>query len=84
MGFKLPHDDYHSHLLLIPLPLAPCRPGMHTRSRGGADVLWVVVIGSHKGAGLVIGEQDCEMVEFSPTELSRKMLEIAGRNMAGK
>jgi len=29
-------------------------------------------------------EEDCEMVEFSPKDLSRKMLEIAGRNLALK
>jgi hypothetical protein len=29
-------------------------------------------------------EEDCEMVEFSPKDLSRKMLKIAGRNMASK
>jgi len=33
---------------------------------------------------LPVMEEDCEMVEFSPKELSRKMLEIAGRNMAPK
>jgi hypothetical protein len=27
-------------------------------------------------------EEDCEMVEFSPKELSRKMMEIAASNMA--
>jgi len=29
-------------------------------------------------------EEDCEVVEFSPNVESRKMLEIAGRNMASK
>ena len=29
-------------------------------------------------------EEDCEMVEFSPKDLSRTMLEIAGRNIALK
>ena len=33
---------------------------------------------------LPVMEEDCEMVEFSPKDLSRKMLEIAGRNMAVK
>ena len=33
---------------------------------------------------LPVMEEDCEMVEFSPKDLSRKMLEIAGRNMALK
>jgi len=33
---------------------------------------------------LPVMEEDCEMVEFSPTDLSRKMLEIAGRNMGLK
>jgi len=27
-------------------------------------------------------EEDCEMVEFSPKELSRKMMAIAARNVA--
>ena len=31
---------------------------------------------------LPVMEEDCEMVEFSPKDLSRKMMEIAGRNMA--
>ncbi len=31
---------------------------------------------------LPVMEEDCEMVEFSPKELSRWMLEIAGRKMA--
>ena len=30
----------------------------------------------------VVMEEDCEMVEFSPKELSRKMMAIAGRNVA--
>ena len=32
----------------------------------------------------VVMEEDCEMVEFSPREASRKMMEIAGRNMASR
>jgi len=31
---------------------------------------------------LPVMEEDCEMVEFSPKDLSRKWMEIAGRNMA--
>jgi hypothetical protein len=31
---------------------------------------------------LPVMEEDCEMVEFSPKELSRKMMAIAGRNVA--
>jgi len=31
---------------------------------------------------LPVMEEDCEMVEFSPKDLSRKMLEIADRAMA--
>lgn len=30
---------------------------------------------------LPVMEEDCEMVEFSPKDLSRKMMEIAARNM---
>ncbi len=30
---------------------------------------------------LPIMEEDCEMVEFSPKELSRKMLMVAAQNM---
>jgi hypothetical protein len=30
---------------------------------------------------LPVMEEDCEMVEFSPKDISRKMMEIAGRNM---
>ena len=33
---------------------------------------------------LPIMEEDCEMVEFSPKDLSRKWMEIAGRNMMSK
>jgi len=33
---------------------------------------------------LPVMEEDCEMVEFSPKDLSRKMMEIAARNMALK
>ncbi len=33
---------------------------------------------------LPVMEEDCEMVEISPKDLSRKMLEIEGRNMAVK
>ena len=32
----------------------------------------------------VVMEEDCEMVEFSPKAENRKMLEIAGHNMASK
>lgn len=32
----------------------------------------------------VVMEEDCEMVEFSPKDVSRKMLEVASRNMASK
>ncbi len=31
---------------------------------------------------LPIMEEDCEMVEFSPKEISRKMMELASRTMA--
>ena len=31
---------------------------------------------------LPVMEEDCEMVEFSPKDLSRKMMEIASRNLA--
>ncbi len=31
---------------------------------------------------LPVMEEDCEMVEFSPKDLSRKMMMIAGSNMA--
>ena len=33
---------------------------------------------------LLVMEEDCEMVEFSPKYESRKMMEFAGRNMASK
>ena len=31
---------------------------------------------------LPVMEEDCEMVEFSPREISRKMMEVAGRSLA--
>jgi hypothetical protein len=33
---------------------------------------------------LPVMEEDCEMVEFSPKEISRKMMMIAGSNMMSK
>ena len=32
----------------------------------------------------VLMEEDCEMVEFSPKDENRKMMEVASRNMASK
>lgn len=33
---------------------------------------------------LPVMEEDCEMVEFSPKDVSRRMLQFAGRNAASK